>query len=461
LNPSLASTLVLAAALAGCSSSENRPGFGPGAAGSPSGIAGASAGSGGSAGAATVVSGGAGGSALAGAGPSLGGAGSAGSPAEGGSGGSVPVYAGPGFAPSNVTKADARAAYDAWKAAHLEDCSGGVWRVRWENDRPDATVSEGIGYGMLLTVSFGDRSAFDGLVAYAKKMHDDNGLMHWLRYGCDAHRDTKYSGSPDYSASDADLDVAMALLMAKCKWGDAKYGDQATPVINAIRKNMFMEVDGLHVLQPGDSSWFNDLGAGCVNYSYLAPAYYRAFAKHVPADADYWNKAAEDTYALLAKASHSATGLVRNWGSVNGGSATSDCFNAYKRADSYGSDAARTPWRIATDYLWYETPKAKVWTDKATQWVKTQDITKLVKWYNLDGTPDTQAGTWDAHSAINIGPFAVGAMTLDQASVNAIAAELLAIPVTEGSHDANYFPRMLKALSLVALTGQFTQCGGQ
>lgn len=378
----------------------------------------------------------------------------------GGSGGSLPIYTGPGFAPTNVTKLDALGAYNAWKTAHLEDCTGGVWRVRWENDRLDATVSEGVGYGSLLTVIYGDRAAFDGLVAYATKMHDPNGLMHWLRYGCDAHRDTKYSGSPDNSASDADLDLAMALLMAKCKWGDTKYGDQATQVINAIRKEMFMDVDGLHVLQPGDSSWFNDLGAGCINYSYFAPAYYRAFAKQVPADAAYWNKAADDTYELLAKASNANTGLVRNWGSVSGGSATGDCFNAYKRADSYGSDAARTPWRIATDYLWSETPKAKAWTDKVSQWVKTQDVTKLVKWYNLDGTPDMQAATWDAHSAITIGPFAVGAMTLDQATVNSIAGELLAIPVTDGSAEANYFPRMLKALSLATLTGQFTQCGG-
>jgi len=380
---------------------------------------------------------------------------------SGGAGGVVSTYTGPGFGPTTVTKDDARAAYDAWKTAHLEDCSDGVWRVRWERDKLDATVSEGIGYGALLTVSFGDRSAFDGLAAYAKKMHDDNGLMNWMRYGCDAHRDTKYSGSPDNAASDADLDLAMALLMAKCKWGDAQYGEQATAIINATRQKMFMDVDGLHVLQPGDSSWFDDLGAGCVNYSYLAPAYYRAFAKQVPADAEFWNKAAEDTYELLAKASNSSTGLVRNWGSVAGGQATGDCFNSYKRADSYGADAARTPWRIATDYLWFQTPKAKAWSDKLAQWVGGQDVTKLVEWYNLDGTPDMQAGNWDSHTAITIGPFAVGAMTLDQPTVDKLGAELLAIPVTEGGFDANYFPRMLKALSLVALTGQFTQCGGQ
>ncbi|HEX2873323.1 MAG TPA: glycosyl hydrolase family 8, partial [Polyangiaceae bacterium] len=106
-------------------------------------------------------------------------------------GGSRPVYTGPGFAPTNVTLQDARAAYEAWKAAHLEDCTGGVWRVRWETTKLDASVSEGIGYGMLLTVSHDDRAAFDGLAAYATKMNDANGLMHWLRYGCDAHYDTK------------------------------------------------------------------------------------------------------------------------------------------------------------------------------------------------------------------------------------------------------------------------------
>jgi len=33
--------------------------------------------------------------------------------------------------------------------------------------------------------------------------------------------------------------------------------------------------------------------------------------------------------------------------------------------------------------------------------------------------------------------------------------------VTDGTTEADYFQRMLKALNLVALTGQFTQCAGQ
>lgn len=367
----------------------------------------------------------------------------------------------PPIFPSTATAADARAAYDAWKAVHLEDCSGGVWRVPWENARLDSTVSEGVGYGMLLTVIYDDRTAFDGLLAYGKLMRQENQLMNWLRYGCDAHWDTKYNAYPDQSASDADLDVAMALLMAECKWNDSKYGDEATVVINAIKQHMFMDFEGLHVLQPGDSGWFDQMNNGCVNYSYMAPAYYRAFADHVSGDAEFWNKAAEDTYQLLARASNGTTGLVRNWGSSDGNGATADCHNAYNRAGSYGDDAARTPWRVATDFLWYGTPAAKAWNDKVSQWVSSQGIENIVQWYHLDGAPDTEAGTWDDHTAINIGPFAVGAMTLDQSTVDDFTSELLAIPATAGSHDAEYFPRMLKALSLATLTGLFTQCGGQ
>jgi hypothetical protein len=200
---------------------------------------------------------------------------------------------------------------------------------------------------------------------------------------------------------------------------------------------------------------------GCVNYSYMAPAYYRAFATHVASDAEFWNQAASDTYALLAKASDPNTGLVRNWGSSDGGQATPDCHNAYNRSGSYGDDAARTPWRVATDYLWYNKSEAKIWADKVTGWVKSQGVENLVQWYNLDGSPDTEANTWDDHTAINIGPFATAAMTMDQATADAFTKALVAIPTSEGSHDAEYFPRMLKALSLSTLAGEFTQCGGK
>lgn len=425
----------------------------PGAGGSPVGTGGAASG-----GTGAVVSTG---------GTSTGGASTGGTSTGGASGGgsSVGTPAEPydyGVSPTTITVEDARASYDAWKNIHLENCGSGRYRVRWENAKLDATVSEGIGYGMLLAVSWGEQEIFDGLYDYYQAaLNEDTGLMHWLRYGCDASWDTKYSEYPDGAASDADVDVAMALIMADCKWGGGGYAGEATGIIGNIREHMFMEFQGQQVLQPGDSSWFDDLGNGCVNYSYFAPAYYREFARFDGGNAAFWNAAASDTYSLLAAASNGSTGLLRNWGSSDGGDATAECHNSFNRAASYGDDAARTPWRIVTDYLWNGTAAAKSWNDRVTTWVNTVGITNTAQWYELGGAPDTQASTWDDHTAINVGPWATGAMSLDQASVDAFAAELVAIPSGPADHDGEYFPRMLKALSLLTLAGGFTTCGGQ
>ncbi len=380
-------------------------------------------------------------------------AGTAGSAGDGGDD-PTPIVLPHGFAPTTADWDDAVLAYEDWKAVHLQDCGNGVYRVPWENARLDSTVSEGIGYGMLLSVAHDDRAALDGLFAYYNLALDDWGLMHWLRYDCDAHWDTKYNEYPENAASDADLDVAMALIMANCKWGGG-YLDDAARVINALEASSIGWDGSVALLQPGDGDFFEN--NGCINYSYFAPGYYRAFAEVVPDSADFWNQLANDTYVLLDRASDSNTGLVRNWGSSGGGSVSGCSFDA---SDDYGTDAARTPWRIGVDYLWWGTPEAKGWLDRITNWVLSQSLPELGLWYHIDGTLDAEHANSGAHTAITIGPWAVGAMAHSQEAVDALAAELVGIPTADGNFDAEYFPRSLRALTLLTLTGQFTTCGG-
>ena len=415
--------------------------------------AGGAAGSGGTAG----KGGAAGSSGLAG---SSGGSGSGGTTATGGNQG-PPLPN--GNKPTTVTPDDADAAYADWKTNHLEDCGGGVFRTRWEMDKLDATVSEGIGYGMLLTVAHDEQTAFDGLWAYYKKAAQSNGLMNWLRYGCDAHRDTKYAQYPDGAATDAELDAAMALIMAKCRWGTSPsgtdYGAAATSLIGSIKANETGTDNGKNYLQPGDSAWFESMGGGCVNPSYFAPGYYRAFANFLTnqADKDFWKKLADDTYPILSAGANGSTGLVKNWTSNSGGTAA--CASSYNNPDDFGSDAARTPWRIATDYVWWGTPAAKTFTDKLTTWVKGKGIATIGLWYKVDGS---QSGHPDAakHSVINLGAFACGAVSYDQATVDEFAGELKKLSTTSG-FEANYFPRCLRAVYLLLLTGGFSTCGGK
>jgi endo-1,4-beta-D-glucanase Y len=59
----------------------------------------------------------------------------------------------------------------------IADCGGGLLRVEW--DTQSQTVSEGIGYGMLLAASWEDQATFDGLFAFYQSHLNANGLMNW------------------------------------------------------------------------------------------------------------------------------------------------------------------------------------------------------------------------------------------------------------------------------------------
>ena len=113
-----------------------------------------------------------------------------------------------------------QAAYQNWKNT-LVTTSGakGYRRVARSATEtlPNDTVSEGIGYGMILAVYMNDQSLFDDLWHYEQQFLDANGLMNW---------DIDPTGNVVQptgtgAATDADEDMAWALLMADRQWGEA------------------------------------------------------------------------------------------------------------------------------------------------------------------------------------------------------------------------------------------------
>jgi endoglucanase len=348
-----------------------------------------------------------------------------------------------GFSPRTITDGDANAAYTSWKASFLESCSDGSWRVKWED--PTLTVSEGIAYGMLLTVVHDDRTIFDGLWLYYQHNVDKNGLMHWRRSGCPG------SASGDNAATDADLDAAMALVMASRRWSLTPYLAGATSLITAIKTFATTTApDGVALLKPGDMFG----GADCVNVSYFAPGYYRVFAEVVPDQAASWKKLADDSYVVINRVANGATGLVPNWcdenGNTNAGGAPG-CQYYSPNGNVFGSDAARAPWRIATDYVWWGTPEAQTWLRKLTGWAKGIGIQNLSKKYQLDGTLVTPA----LHTVITVGAFADASMASDQQTADEFFGEVAAMPP-----ETTYFPSSLRSLYLLLPTGRYSPRGG-
>jgi endo-1,4-beta-D-glucanase Y len=234
-----------------------------------------------------------------------------------------------------ITETTVARAYLDWKSRFYKSCDDGtVYVLKDDYTGTKQVVSEGIAYGMLLSVGIGDREVFDGLWQFYKNRRNGNGLMNWRYDVCGGQ-------TGDNGASDADLDAAMSLVLAESRWGG--YADDARTLINDIGDNETETCgDGHVVLKAGDSY------GGCngrVNPSYFSPAYYRRFAQFVPERADLWNKLTDDTYAMLAGFQDQAGGLLPDWGSGDGRAESGD-------AGQYGYEAVRAPFRIALDLGW-------------------------------------------------------------------------------------------------------------
>lgn len=233
-------------------------------------------------------------------------------------------------------------AYNLWKRTFVVSAGGGMRVQRPENNND--TVSEGIGYGMLLAVYMNDQPLFDGLWTYWKTMQatSDGPLMTWI-------------SSSQGTATDADEDAAFAMLEASKKWPTGGYGALALNLMHAVLAH---DMSGSFI-KGGSNYSMSDP----TNPSYFAPAWYREFAKADTANASAWNGLASGTYTLLNNISPtSSNGLYAAWCGSNCTTIATNSGSQNPGEDVlYQYDSHRIPWRIGTDYCWNGTAEAKTY----------------------------------------------------------------------------------------------------
>lgn len=342
-----------------------------------------------------------------------------------------------GLMASSKNSQDVIDSYTLWKSNFVENCSNGRARVKF--DAPSQTVSEGIGYGMLLSVYMADKTLFDALWLYYKDNVNANGVMNWKINGC--------SGIIGQNgATDAELDAAFALIVADYQWGSAGTINYKTDAQTLISKIKTYEIEAnTFVLKPGDAFG----GSTLTNPSYFAPAYYRAFGAFTN-DTSFWNSVAAKAYVVISNnltQNNAAGGLVSDWCNA-AGNYSSEAGGYANQGKLYTYDAARTPWRIAVDYLWYGTADAKTYSKKSSDFVRvTLGGTSNIKdGYSQNGT---LSGQW--HNATFVGAFACAAMGGDnQSHLDASYTDLKNL-----NEPNSYFNHTLKTLYLLALTGNF------
>ncbi len=334
---------------------------------------------------------------------------------------------------------DAQNNYNTWKNNFVEDCNNGRYRVKFDNT--SETVSEGIAYGMLLSAYMADKTLFDGFWLYYKDNVNGNGVMNWKINGCSGAKENN-------GATDAELDAAFALIVADYQWastGNINYKSDATTLITAI-KNHEVEANTF-VLKPGDQFG----GSQITNISYFSPAYFRAFGVFTN-DTAFWNQVASKAYTVINNnltQNNAVGGLVSDWCEASGAYAPIAVNYGFNQAGkTYSYDAARTPWRIAVDYVWYGTPDAKTYLKKSSDFVRVNlgGSANIKDGYNQNGTV---SGQW--HNATFVGAFACAAM----AGENQAHLDNSYTDLNNLNEPNSYFNQTLKTLYSLLLTGNF------
>ena len=359
--------------------------------------------------------------------------------------------------PSDHTQAQLDAAtasfYDHWKARYVVvGCSAGQFRIKTSPATTAFTVSEGHGYGMLLAALMDghDPAAhqlFDGLYAYydAHRSQTDRGLMAWAQNQACVNID----GAD--SATDGDLDIAYALLLADRQWGSAGAIDYAAAARRAITSILASEV------HPGGSILVGDwAGPADVHYTGTRPSdfatnHFRRFqgggatvVDHTYAIVDYLQAHAAASTGLLPDFAIGANTVAPSPAPANWLEGADDGHYAY--------NACRVPWRLATDFLMSGEPRARQAVQRINAWIRssTHDQPAAIRdGYKLDGTV---LGT-SAELAF-VGPFAVSAMVEPSTGTNQPWLDGLWNAMTT-ARDRDYYGDTIKLLAMVVVSGNW------
>jgi len=292
-------------------------------------------------------------------------------------------------------------------------------------------TSEAMGYGMIIAAAMGDKTAFDKFWGYVQTKLS-GGLMNWREDG---------SGS----ASDADLDIAYALLMAGGQWGGSYASAGNTMAGNIASK------DVSNSLITGGSQF----AQANYNASYFSPAAMRKLTGLSGfVDANYTK--------VNANITHTVSGVPTDWASktdgspsdAGGASVTSEITDGTNGAMGY--DAARVPYRLGLD--------------KCLGGTNTTGLSAIVSYfaakYDMGASIDLlKAGWYKAKDAPHpmakdlqgsfIGPMGVAGQAMGNKAMQDRAFRTILDLLESGDFNHTYFPSTVGLITLLIMSGNF------
>ncbi|RMF22608.1 MAG: hypothetical protein D6760_07100, partial [Deltaproteobacteria bacterium] len=261
------------------------------------------------------------------------------------------------------------------------------------------------------------------------------------------------------SATDGDLDIAYALLLADRQWGSCgavDYASEAAAMLGDLADGDFASGAAPYPLLGDWVSPANPTYYAATRTSDFMPGHLRAFAANDPAGP--WLAAVDLEYAIVAAVQNTyspATGLLPDFVIDPAGAPApaSPNFLEAPTDGTYSYNACRDPWRLGVDYLVSGDSRAKAALDRISSWFSAAtagDPSAIGAGYALDGTPTP--GT-DYSSMAFVAPLGVAAMAgaAGQPWLDALWSRITEVPIeAEG-----YYENTLKLLSMIAISGNW------
>ncbi len=281
-----------------------------------------------------------------------------------------------GITPTTLNNENIQSKFEAWEKA-LWDEKGEFGRIKY--DDKVSTVSEGVAYGMLIYVFMANETNtqcqdhFDKLYAYYKNWANKNGLMNWKITGFSSVAEGGFGG-----ATDADLDVGLALCLAAKQWGSSdkfNYSLEAEQILTSIYSYETFTNNKFQWLKSGDT--WNDVGNPCYFTVASIGVYDQAQSSLGFGVKMNWSKIHTDCFEYLRISERN--GVWPNWSKWDGTPSWRPWLKDEKTQwdeQQFGWDACRVPWRIAWDYVWFGTQDSKDLASKTLAMLDTKGWTK-------------------------------------------------------------------------------------
>ena len=216
--------------------------------------------------------------------------------------------------------------------------------------------SEGMSYGMMITVQMDKKEEFDRLWKWAKTymQHESGPSQYYFAWHCRTDGEIISSNS----ASDGEEWFVTALYFASARWGDGdgiyNYSSEAENILHAMlnKKESSDDDDVVTNLFNKDKKQvvFVPTGKGdnFTDPSYHLPYFYELWARWDKVNSSFWKAAADTSRKYFRKAAHPVTGLFPDYSLFDG-----TPFAPWGDHDKFQYDAWRVAMNIAMDYTWF------------------------------------------------------------------------------------------------------------